>query len=329
MNILFVRTDNIGDLVCTTPLIQAVREACPDAWIGLLANAYSAPALLGHPALDEVLVYRKAKHLEPGESRLQAYLARLQTIIALRKRKIDYLLVPSVGGQASARRFARWIGARLVLFNEPSQAPHEVEKVFALANQLPMLKQRQEIPACQVVPNPALQAKWQQQLVSAFGEKKRLRVGLHISSRKASQRWPAGAFAEFAQALAARQDVEFMLFWSPGDEDDPRHPGDDRKAAEIVAATQGLQLLPAPTRVLEDLIAALSLCDIMLQSDGGAMHLAAALGKPIVCLFGQSEAKRWRPWRVPQVVLQPESREVRDVSVAQALNAFETLLAQR
>ena len=328
MNILFVRTDNIGDLVCTTPLIEATRAACPEAWIGLLANAYSAPAVVGHPALDEVLVYRKAKHLEPGESRWGAYWDRLRTIMALRRRGIDWLLVPSVGGQASARRFAGWIGARQVLINEECDAAHEVEKVFALARRFPPLAAAvPEIPPCRIVAEPSLQALWQQRLATAFGSGKRLRVGLHISARKPSQRWPAGAFVEFARCLAAQREVEFMLFWSPGDEHDPCHPGDDRKAAEIVAAAAGLRLLPAPTAALPELIAGLSLCDLMVQSDGGAMHLAAALGKPIVCFFGQSDAARWQPWGVPHIVLQPASREVAEVSVEAALAACEQLLA--
>jgi ADP-heptose:LPS heptosyltransferase len=249
--------------------------------------------------------------------------------MALRRRGIDWLLVPSVGGQASARRFAGWIGARQVLINEECAAAHEVEKVFALATRFPPLAAAvPSIPPCRIVADPALQAFWQQRLDTAFGGGRRLRIGLHISARKPSQRWPARAFVEFAQALAARREVEFMLFWSPGDEDDPRHPGDDRKAAEIVAAAAGLRLLPAPTAVLPELIAGLSLCDLMLQSDGGAMHLAAALGKPIVCFFGQSDAARWHPWGVRHVVLQPASRDVAEVSVEAALAACEQLLAE-
>ncbi|MCC6786039.1 MAG: glycosyl transferase, partial [Planctomycetes bacterium] len=60
-------------------------------------------------------------------------------------------------------------------------------------------------------------------------------------------------------------------------------------------------------------------------SDGGAMHVAAALGKPIVCFFGNSDATLWRPWGVPHALLQPASRDVADVGVDQALAAFDSL----
>jgi ADP-heptose:LPS heptosyltransferase len=57
------------------------------------------------------------------------------------------------------------------------------------------------------------------------------------------------------------------------------------------------------------------------------MHIAAALGKPIVCLFGNSDAARWHPWAVPHVLLQPESRDVADVSVEDVLIAWRRLKA--
>ena len=54
-SILVIRRDNIGDLVCTTPLLATLRARYPQAWIGVLANSYNAPALDGNPHVDEVL----------------------------------------------------------------------------------------------------------------------------------------------------------------------------------------------------------------------------------------------------------------------------------
>jgi ADP-heptose:LPS heptosyltransferase len=55
------------------------------------------------------------------------------------------------------------------------------------------------------------------------------------------------------------------------------------------------------------------------------MHLAAGLGKPIVCFFGRSDARVWHPWGVPYVVLQPQSRDVSDVTVEEVVAACESL----
>ena len=328
MKILVIRTDNIGDLVCTTPLLAALRQQYPVAWVGVLTNSYSAPALDSNPLVDEVIVYHKAKHLDEGRSALWSYVQRVKTIVYLRRKRLDLVLIPSVAGQASARRFARWVGARTVLANTDSPPHHEVEKVFALLLQLPGVSNTRQIPSCLVRPDDFRVKALRQKLGLPVEAGGRLRVGLHISARKPSQRWPAESFVEFARALSARQSVEFLLFWSPGDENDPRHPGDDRKAAEILRGMADLPIYAVPTSTLPDLIAGLSLCDVLVQSDGGAMHLAAALGKPILCFFGQSDAGRWHPWGVPYELLQPENRDVATLTATEVLDAFGRLQAQ-
>ena len=58
------------------------------------------------------------------------------------------------------------------------------------------------------------------------------------------------------------------------------------------------------------------------------MHIAAALGKPIVCFFGDSPPFHWHPWGVPYRLLQPSTLDARDVSVADALAAFAQLAGE-
>jgi ADP-heptose:LPS heptosyltransferase len=119
-----------------------------------------------------------------------------------------------------------------------------------------------------------------------------------------------------------------VLLWAPGRADDRLHPGDDEKSAAILSALPDVPILPVPTVRLEVLIAALAQCDRLILSDGGAMHLAAALGKPIVCLFGNSDAGRWRPWGVRYELLQPPSRSVADIPVDEVLAAYDRLLGR-
>jgi heptosyltransferase-3 len=82
--ILVIRRDNIGDLVCTTPLIAALRQRFPQGWIGALVNSYNAPVLDSNPDLDEVFVYTKAKHRGRGESLLGILWKRLMMMRRLR-----------------------------------------------------------------------------------------------------------------------------------------------------------------------------------------------------------------------------------------------------
>jgi ADP-heptose:LPS heptosyltransferase len=152
-------------------------------------------------------------------------------------------------------------------------------------------------------------------------------LGIHISARKSKQRWPSKRFPELMASLHAATGCTFALFWAPGAADDPQHPGDDEKARAIIEASDGLPIRPLPTHTLEELIAGLGAVDALICSDGGAMHLAAALGKPIVSFFGNSDPQTWRPWGVPHRVLRPASEDVTDVTVEETCGAVLELLA--
>ena len=68
MKILVIRRDNIGDLVCTTPLFAALRARYPQAHIAALVNSYNAAVLEGNRDVDAVYAYTKLKHRAPGDS---------------------------------------------------------------------------------------------------------------------------------------------------------------------------------------------------------------------------------------------------------------------
>ena len=96
--ILILRRDNIGDLVCTTPLIAALRAQLPGAWLGALVTTYNAEVLVGNSALDEVFVHEKLKHR--SGSLLSHLRTRLGQLSNLRRQKLDCVLVPAPAPQA-------------------------------------------------------------------------------------------------------------------------------------------------------------------------------------------------------------------------------------
>lgn len=328
---LIIRRDNIGDLVCTTPLISALRRRYPQAHIAALVNTYNRQVLDGHPDLNAVYAYAKAKHRLPGQSRAAVYWNKLSLMLKLRARHFDYALLASPYPGTSALRLARWVApAHIAGYAEPTgrvnlalphggpKAAHEVEDVFRLARLFGIESKPGKLS---IGVDAAARARAQ----AAIGARDpgRKLIAVHVSARKASQRWPAGRFAELMHALSGEAD--FLLLWSPGAADHPQHPGDDAKAGEIMDAAGELPLTAYPTLELRDLTAALSFADYVICSDGGAMHIAAALGKPVLCFFGDSDAARWHPWGVPYRLLQPDSRDAADISLAAALQAFREL----
>jgi heptosyltransferase-3 len=334
---LVIRRDNIGDLVCTTPLFSALRAHFPSAEICALVNSYNVAVLENNPDIDAVYAYTKAKHRPAGKSLVAVYWERAALLLKLRRAHFDYaILAGSLQSTPRALQLARAVGPRRIVgYVEPGrehskidlpvaypgdESGHEAELVFKLLEPLGIQGQP---PPAKVRPDPVSVGQALEKIAPPPG--KRL-IGVHISARKPSQRWPTDRFIEFIGELARAGTMSFVLFWSPGDETNPLHPGDDHKAGEILSALAGLPVTGYPTHRLQELIAALSLCDAVICSDGGAMHLAAGLGKPILCFFGKSASSRWRPWGVPHVLLQPPSLEVKDISTDDALKGFTRLL---
>jgi ADP-heptose:LPS heptosyltransferase len=323
---LIIRRDNIGDLVCTTPLIRAMRQRFPEAWLGALVNSYNAPVLEGNPDLDEVFVYTKAKHRSKDESLPGILWRRLMMMRRLRRMRLDDVIIATPAAQPRSIQLARWLQPQRIIgfgggggldISLPVDGAdrHEVEDVFRLA-------------AIYGIGGPPPQCR-----VSA-GAVARVRcvppgtltIGIHISARKPSQRWPADRFAAAIRAIATQIPVRFILLWSPGADNDPQHPGDDAKAQDLLERVGAdATVIPRPTQQLAELITALAECDALICADGGAMHLGAGLGLPIVCLFGNSGAQHWRPWGVPYRLLQKPSFDVADIGVDEVVGAFNSL----
>ncbi len=329
--ILVIRRDNIGDLVCTTPLLSALRQRFPNGWIGALVNSYNAPVLDGNPDVNQVFVYTKAKHRGPAESLPGILWRRYQMMRKLRRMCIDDVIIATNSPQPRLIKLARWLKPKRIIgfgavagldvsLPPDDQNRHEVEDVFRIAA---LYGIEGTPPACRV-------------FASNTGERasalcvpaETFTIGIHISARKPSQQWPAERFAETIKTLAQQGSMQFMLLWSPGAEDNPLHPGDDAKANAVMTmiGTDAV-VIARPTQALPELIAALAECSALICADGGAMHLAAGLGLPIVSLFGKSGAQRWRPWGVPYRVLQKQSFEVADIGVGEVVSAFNALRA--
>jgi ADP-heptose:LPS heptosyltransferase len=337
--ILVIRRDNIGDLVCTTPALTLLRRRFPAAHIAALVNSYNAPVLRGNPDVDEVFAYVKGKHVDDGRLPLLAWLGKLRLLRAIRTRRFDLAVLATAFPTPGWLRLARASGARHVLAAVAPSAPlprgvdlpvqrnhrfdgrHAVEQTALLLAPLGI----DETPPALTL-RPGASAGTAANLPPSASDRRRPLIGLHISARKPKQRWPVERFCALMRALARAIDCEFALFWAPGAADDPRHAGDDDKAQVLARSSAGLPLHALPTRSLEELIAGLAAVDLLVCSDGGAMHLAAALGKPIICFFGNSDPRTWHPWGVPHRVLQPASEDVADVPVEQACAAVLELL---
>jgi ADP-heptose:LPS heptosyltransferase len=335
MKFLFIRRDNIGDLICTTPAIHAVRKNFPDAEIGILVNTYNVDAILNNPDIDKIYVYEKAKH-SPHKKKLSVWWNNFKMLQKIKKEKYDF----AIGCGSYTPRLARYtymtgaktrIGylkantSKLKSYNNPvyeSEEPlHEVERTFKLLTPLgidgasPLLKVFPEENELQKV----------RDFLNASENNGKPLIAFSISSRRRENRWHVEKFIELGKIIGRQNKFNILLLWSPGSESNVFHPGDDEKAKSIIHSFKPEPLAYKTSR-LRELIAALSFAKIVVCCDGGAMHIAAGLRKPIVSIWGSTDPVRWKPWGVKNIILQDKSRKADDVSVERVFRSIETIL---
>lgn len=333
---LIIRRDNIGDMLATTPLIRGMRQRYPQAYIAVLASSYNVDAIRNNPDVDEIFIFLKRQQKDTGYGILATLWRRWQLLLTLRQIGFDTVVLANGGW-----RYARQLGSRMVGFRErdnpdhrqpqvivPLADPrgtHEVRKMAALGAALDVTD---ALGPQVLVPDQELQERTRAALSAGGWRADKPTLAVHISSRRPQQRWPEAQFSAFLALLhAAEPEFQFLLLWSPGSANDPMHPGDDDKATaiQVNCRAQGIPLFPVPTRRVAELVAACSCAQRFIGSDGGAMHVAAALGLPMVCFFGDSSAAEWHPWGVPYVMLQPKSQRVDSLTVEEALSAWARL----
>ena len=336
MKILVVRRDNIGDLICTLPLISAIRQLHPAARIDLLVNSYCAPVVIGNSDIDHVYIYTKAKHKESGESALGVYWRRLLLTLKLRFTKYDWLVLANVSCQPRPLRWAKQVRARhIVGFVEVGckgaevitnpiqlirgQGKHEVEYLMALLQPFGIVDQ---VSAARIAPEPDALQRAQSSLARARSAGKPL-IGVNLSARLPSQQWPTEKFIELISLLKMR--YHSVLFWAPGSASNAGHPGDDEKAAQVAAAFDKDEATCMPSQQLGELIAGISCVDLLITADGGALHIGAACSKPEIVMFGDSDSTQWYPWRVPYKLIHPASRDVRSIEPVDVATACDAL----
>src|SRR5258708_3096401 len=218
MRILVIRRDNIGDLVCTTPLFAAVRTRYPQAHVAALVNSYNAAVLDGNPHLDAVHSYTKLKPRLTGESRLGILFARVQMLARLRREHFDYVVLAKAGFDRHGLSLACRLRHRhIVGFTEPGKpAPgsitipvpglaynnlHEVEVMKRLAEAIDVHDAGGPL---RVYPVPARMDAGRARFPALAEHGGRVWIAAHISAREPACRWPIGRWVELIERLAAK-----------------------------------------------------------------------------------------------------------------------------
>ena len=318
---LFVRGVNwLGDAVMTTPALQRLREALPDVHITLLTHQKLADLWQHHPSLNAVLTFSSdespwsvARRLRLGSfqtalvlpnshrSALEVWLARVPQRIGHTRHWRNWLLTQTVATRQdheemrkrSVSEINRLVRSPATAVHGPPCTTHHVHDYLHLtaalgANPEP-LPPKLEINAAEIrQTKDALLSDWRGQVRNLSLGKPLILLGLNPGAEYGpAKRWPAESFATVAREVSRKiGNCVWLAFGTAGDW---------RLCSDIAQLAGGGILNLAGKTSLRQLMALLKLCRVVLTNDSGPMHVAAALGTPVVVPFGSTSAELTGP----------------------------------
>ena len=285
MNILVLRLTALGDVLLTTPSIAALRAHFPDAAVDLCTSAAYAPLFAGHPHLRDVIPFdRRGSTLrQAGALRARGY----DVIVDLQHKVRTGVLA----------RFARPV--RRVVFvkrrgpdvwrglvGKPLRPGVHTAELYQLA--LAELGVPAPLPGRGAPLSLAVQPEAAARVDAWLREADlgpRL-IALAPGAAHATKRWPIEHFVELAERVRTRGlGVPIGIGGPP-----------DVVYLRALAAA-GVAVAP-PELPLVELAALLARARALVVADSGPAHLAAAVGTPVVSLFGPTDPVRWAPYGV-------------------------------
>ena len=336
---LIVRLGALGDVVHAIPVAAALRHAFPDARIDWLVSAKHRDILDLVPVIDRRLVINDRGDASGGTSLLAAIRAlrasRYDVAIDLQGLVKSAVLARSSGAArvlGFSSRYARERAARLFYtaaydpgrggLYDARETRHVVDINLGLLALLGITTPAREFPIDPVDSEAARQAR------EAAGGPYAL---LNPGAAWPNKRWPPERLAAVAIELRRRHGLASVVLWGPGEE---------RLAAEVVALAAGAAVV-SPRTTIADLVALARRAALMVSGDTGPTHIAAAVGTPIVGIYGPTRPARNGPMSPSDVTVSRDDvcrchhlrrcTQARmcllDIGVAEVLDAVERRLA--
>ena len=300
--ILVIRQHNqLGDMLCVVPLLRGFRLAYPSAHITLMASPVNADVMHFSSYIDKLINYDKKAFARNGWFYPLVY---LRFLAGLRKERFDITLVPMTVSMsftscllaflsgAKARVGASMIDGKenpaAAFFTHPvvldwRNDPHRHQALRNLDSARDLRLPAAELQSEITLTEEEL-AHGETFVRRARGERK-FAIVFHPGAGKIANRWPADRFAITANDLAEAFKALVIITRGPMDEG----------PVEKMAGALREQPVIIRDRSIREVAGILAHADLVVSNDTGIMHVAAAVGVPVLSLFGPTDPQQWAP----------------------------------
>lgn len=294
--ILISRMKFVGDVVLTTPIIRAVREQYPDAFIAYLGDSEAVSLLDNNPHLNEIIPY---------DFSTPSIIEQPRVMLQLRKRKFDVaidlfsnprsaLLMYASGAKM---RIGKEVKGRGTLYTHRIQDDGKPKTAIEFHFQYlkPLGIEPKQFPT---------------EIFLTADEKREARnylmwqdiditkpiVGLHPGATWPAKMWQWEKFADLIDLLKAKLDVQVLLTQGPK----------DAELIDKISKRAVGNFLPLPVMRLRQLAAIISQCAVYVSNDAAPMHISVAVGTTTIGIFGPGEENIWFPYHPPHAALRKD-----------------------
>jgi len=332
---LIVRLGSLGDVIHAIPAVAALKRRYPGGTIDWVVDPRYADLVRLVTVVGSVYPFdpRGALSALTAWRRLRAEAVRgneYDAVVDLQGLLKSAVLARSVGARRTigfSRRHLREPMARFFYSEtvDPGDAAHVIQQGIGLMRAVgvddPSIAFPIAVPRSDAADAVAAR-------VGSSGY-----VLINPGAAWPNKRWPPARFGALAAAIRERRGLRSVVLWGPGEE----------AAASSVVAASGGAAEQAPATSITDILAIAIGASLMVSGDTGPLHIAGAVGTPIVALFGPTRAERNGPWspadisisRIDQCVCHYERRCRRaqpcidDISVDDVVAAVERRVAAR
>jgi exopolysaccharide biosynthesis WecB/TagA/CpsF family protein len=295
---LIVQLADIGDLIVSTPALFALREAKPDAHIALLTSSHSAPIIEGTNLVDEVITFDRQQF---NSSKALLKPANLHRIWNLRKGHYDTVIFfhhfTVKLGTLKFALIARCAGAKRRIGLDNGNGWFLTDTLpdagFGAKHQAQYWLDLVGLVAADTSPRSAVVGvDSTANLLNESASKQRIVIHAGSGGYSMARRWDAEHFAQVADRLHDELSAQVILVGTPNDN------------GEVVKATMKTKPIDLIGKTsLQQLAGIIQKSDLFIGADSGVMHIAEAVGTPIVAIFGPSNHEAWGPWAVKSIVV--------------------------